>query len=107
MILSPDASSKFMIAGFSVLGEMELLKNTNLSNYEILKMATVNFATFFKENYGIIEAGKDADFILLDSNPLEDLKALKSVQGVYYNQHFLDKNALNTMREDILKTVQK
>ncbi|WP_084625927.1 amidohydrolase family protein [Flavobacterium soli] len=107
MLLSPDASSKYMIAGFSVLGEMNLLKNTELSNYEILKMATVNFATFFKENFGTIEVGKNADFILLDGNPLEDLKTLENLQGVYYNQHFLDKNALNTMRNDILKTVQK
>ena len=107
MLLSPDASSKYMIAGFSVLGEIELLKNAELSNYEILKMATVNFATFFRENYGTIEVGKDADFILIDNNPLEDLKALEELQGIYYNQHFLDKNALDTMREDILKTVQK
>lgn len=106
MILSPDASSKYMIAGFGVLEEMELLKNADLSNYEILKMATANFATFFKENYGTIEVGKDADFIVLDKNPLEDLDALKNVQAVYYNQNFLDKQALDRMRGEALKAVQ-
>ncbi|WP_330442383.1 amidohydrolase family protein [Flavobacterium sp. C4GT6] len=106
MILSPDSSSRFTIAGFSVLGEMELLKNSNLSNFEILKMPTVNFASFFGENYGAIKIGKNADFIVLDTNPLKDLKALRNVEGVYYNQHFLDKNELNRIREDILKTVQ-
>jgi hypothetical protein len=106
MILSPDATSKYMVAGFNVLGEMELLKNANLSNFEILKMATVNYANFFNENYGTIEVGKDADFILLDANPLEDLKTLKNVQGVYYNQNFLDKKALDVMRESVLKAVK-
>lgn len=106
MLLSPDASSKYMIAGFSVLGEMELLKNAGLSNYEILKTATVNFSLFFNENHGTIEAGKAADFILLEDNPLENLKTLNNVQGIYHNQHFLDKGALDVMREDILKTVQ-
>ena len=106
MILSPDASSKYMIAGFSVLGEMELLKNAQLSNYEILKMTTVNFAHFFKENYGTIEVGKDADFILLEANPLNDLSALKNIEGVYYNQHFLDKNVLTAMRKGLLSAVE-
>jgi hypothetical protein len=107
MILSPDATSKYMVAGFNVLGEMELLKNANLPNFEILKMATVNYANFFNENYGTIEVGKDADFILLNANPLEDLKTLKNVQGVYYNQNFLDKKALDVMRESVLKAVKK
>jgi hypothetical protein len=106
MLLSPDASSQYMIAGFSVLGEMELLQNANLSNYEILKMATVNFAAFFKEDYGTIEINKIADFMLLDANPLEDLKTLKNLQGIYYNQNFLDKKALDVMRESVLKALQ-
>ena len=107
MILSPDASSKYMIAGFSVLGEMELLKNAQLSNFEILKMTTVNFADFFNENYGTIEVGKDADFILLEGNPLESFSALKNVQGVYFNQQFLSPDMLNEMKQSLLKSVGK
>ena len=107
MILSPDASGKYMVAGFSVLDEMELLKNTKLSNYEILKMSTTNFANFFNENYGILEVGKDADFIILNSNPLEDLQTLKNIQGIYFNQHFINKKALDTIRDSVLKTIHK
>ncbi len=107
MILSPDASSKYMIAGFSVLGEMELLKNAQLSNFEILKMTTVNFADFFNENYGTIEVGKDADFILLEGNPLESFSALKNVHGVYLNQQFLSAELLNEMKQSLLKSVGK
>lgn len=107
MILSPDASSKYMIAGFSVLSEMELLKNTQLSNFEILKMTTANFADFFNENYGTIEVGKDADFILLEGNPLESFSALKNVKGVYFNQQFLSADMLNEMKQSLLKSVGK
>jgi hypothetical protein len=107
MLLSPDSSSKYMISGFSVLGEMELLKNAQLSNYDILKMATTNFAIFFNDhNYGIIEEGKGADFILLNNNPLKDLSALKEVQGLYYNNHFLDAKKLEAMRLKLLPTSQ-
>lgn len=98
MILSPDASSKYMSAGFNMLTEMELLKNGKLSNLEILQMATTNFADFFKENYGELKVGKDADFIILENNPLEDLKTLKNVKGVYYNQKFLDDNKLSLIK---------
>jgi cytosine/adenosine deaminase-related metal-dependent hydrolase len=69
-------------------------------------MATVNFAAFFKEDYGTIEINKIADFMLLDANPLEDLKTLKNLQGIYYNQNFLDKKALDVMRESVLKALQ-
>lgn len=106
MILSPDPSAKYMVSGFSVVGEMALLQNAKISNYEILKMATVNFSNLFKENYGTIEVGKDADFILLNANPLEDLNTLKNVEAVYYNQNFLDKKSLDSMREAVLKEVQ-
>lgn len=104
MLLSPDSSSKYMVSGFDMVGEMELLKNAQLSNYDILKMATANFATFFEENYGTIEVGKDADFILLNSNPLEDFKALKNIYGLYFNNQFLDEEKLSKMRMELLKS---
>lgn len=106
MLLSPDSSSKYMVSGFDMVGEMELLKSAELSNYDILRMATTNFATFFGENYGTIEAGKDADFIVLSTNPLEDLDALRKIEGVYFNNQFLDKEKLAAMRTELLETSQ-
>lgn len=106
MLLSPDSSSKYMIYGFDMVGEMELLKHAKLSNYDILKMATTNFATFFKENYGTIEVGKDADFILLSTNPLEDLNALRNIEGLYFNSQFLNSEKLEEMRSELLKSAQ-
>ena len=102
MLLSPDSSSKYMVAGFGVVGEMELLKNAELSNFEILKMATVNFSDLFKEDYGTIEAGKEADFILLNDNPLENINTLKTIEGVFFNENYLSKDALKKLSESIL-----
>lgn len=106
MILSPDSSSKYMVAGFSVLLEMELLKNAQLSNYEILKMATTNFATFFNADYGTIKEGQNADFILLNDNPLENLSTLKNIEGLYYNSNFLDSKKITDMRSALLQSSQ-
>jgi len=101
LLLSPDSSSKFIVPGFGLLEEMKLYKKAGLSNFDILKSATTNFALFFKENYGIIAPGKDADFILVKENPLEDLKALEQVEAVFYNKFYLDKNKLTEIAKSV------
>lgn len=107
MLLSPDASSKYMMTGCNMVNEMELLKNANLSNFEILQMATVNFATFHKEYNGVIKVNKPADFIILDQNPLEDLQTLKNIKGVFYNYNYLDSKTLEDMKKKLLDASSK
>jgi hypothetical protein len=107
MLLSPDASSKYMMTGCNMVNEMELLQNAKLSNFEILQMATVNFATFHKEDNGIIKVDKPADFIVLDQNPLENLQTLKSIKGVFFNSNYLDNKALDDMKNKWLATASK
>lgn len=102
LLLSPDSSSKFIVSGFGMLEEMNLYKKANLSNFEILKSATTNFALLFNENYGTIETGKNADFILLSQNPLQDLNALENIEAVFYNKFFLDKMQLNEIAKSVL-----
>ena len=107
MLLSPDASSKYMMTGCNMINEMELLKNANLSNFEILQMATVNFATFHKEYNGVIKVDKPADFIILDQNPLEDLQTLRNVKGVFFNNNYIDNKALEEIKKNLLATASK
>ena len=107
MLLSPDASSKYMMAGCNMVSEMDLLKKANLTNFEILQMATTNFSDFFKENYGVLKTGKDADFIILEKNPLEDLQTLKNVKGVFFNYNYLDAKALEEMKKKWLEAASK
>ena len=107
MLLSPDASSKYMMTGCNMINEMELLQNAKLSNFEILQMATVNFAEFHKEYYGKIKVDKPADFIVLDQNPLGNLQTLKNVKGVFFNYNYLDTKALQDMKNKRLTTASK
>lgn len=102
LLLSPDSSSKFIVSGFGMLEEMKLYQKAGLSNFDILRSATTNFALLFNENYGTIETGKDADFMLLSENPLQNLKALKSVNAVFYNNHYLDQKQLNEIAKSVL-----
>lgn len=102
LLLSPDSSSKFIVPGFGILEEMKLYKKTNISNLDILKSATTNFAFLFNGNYGTIEMGKNADFILLSQNPLQNLNALENIEAVFYNKIYLDKKQLNEIAKSVL-----
>lgn len=72
--------------------EMELLKVAGLSNMEVIMAATLENARFFgiDERLGSIEKGKIADLILLRENPLQDLKAMKTVEEVMLNGVFIE-----------------
>lgn len=106
MILSPDASVRYMIPGFNMITEMELLQKAALSPFAILQMATSNFATFFNGNYGELRVGKDADFIVLNDNPLENLKTLKNIQGLYYQDHYLSTADLELLKKQLKEAIK-
>lgn len=102
LLLSPDSSSKFIVPGFGFFEEIKLYKNAGLSNYDILRAATVNFASLFNENYGLIGVGAEADFMLLASNPLENIEALQEIDAIYFNGQYLDKTQLDEIAKSVL-----
>ncbi|GMA45971.1 metal-dependent hydrolase family protein [Tetragenococcus muriaticus] len=65
--------------------EMELMVNAGVTNLQALQAATINAANLLQieKQTGTIEADKLADFIILDDNPLENIKALQAEKSVY------------------------
>jgi imidazolonepropionase-like amidohydrolase len=66
---------------------MELLHEAGLSNMEVLVAATLQNARFFRieDRLGSIEPAKVADVIVVEGNPLKDLRAMRNVMGVMLN----------------------
>lgn len=64
--------------------EFELLVEAGMTEMEAITSATVNAATHIEmaEDIGTIEAGKFADIIAVDGNPLEDISELMEVDFV-------------------------
>lgn len=82
VLLSPD-NCLFNVPGYAMVEEMKLYQAAGISNYEILKCSTLNAANFFNESkkWGTIEVGKDATFIILDKNPMENIENISSVRS--------------------------
>jgi imidazolonepropionase-like amidohydrolase len=71
--------------GFAEHLEMELLVRAGLTPLEAITAATRNAARVLKieKRFGTIEKGKSADLVILSSNPAEDIKNTRKIEGVY------------------------
>jgi len=72
------------IAGFALHRELELYVEAGIPVADVLRVATVNAATLVGagDHKGQIKPGFDADWILLEGNPLEDIRAQRKVLQV-------------------------
>jgi adenine deaminase len=78
--------------GFSLHKELELLVEVGLTATDALRAATVWPAEFLglSESCGSIEVGKRADLVLLDDNPLRDIKNTQRIHAVILDGRLLD-----------------
>ena len=79
-----DTPIRLAIPGESLHRELELLVESGFSPREALGAATLEPARFFglDEEMGRIEAGQRADLLLLDADPLADVRHLRRIRGV-------------------------
>ncbi|MFQ3215185.1 MAG: imidazolonepropionase-like amidohydrolase [Marivirga sp.] len=72
-----------MGGAFTLHRELELYQQLGYSPAELLKLGSYDMAKYLgQEDRGIIEVGKLADFFLVPGNPVEDIKAIKTVAMV-------------------------
>jgi Tol biopolymer transport system component len=87
-----NAGSHGNIAGLSQHWEMRLLAQGGMGNHRILRAATLNGARTLglDGQIGSLEPGKLADLIVLDANPLEDIRGTDSVRYTMLNGRLYD-----------------
>jgi hypothetical protein len=97
IVSGTDAGIGITVPGTSIHQELSFYKEAGLSNYEVLKTATINPTKTHKEfeQMGSIQQGKFANFIVTKKNPLENLNELKKPEWVMVNGRKIDKKTLN------------
>ena len=85
------------IAGLAMHWEMRLFAEGGMSNQHILRAATLNGAITLgvDRQLGSLEPGKLADLIVLDENPLQDIRATNSVRYTLLNGRLYDAMSMN------------
>ena len=78
------AFNSYAYPGISLHGELEAMANAGISNLKALQNSAYNGAHFLKKesDYGTIEVGKISDLVMLNSNPLEDIKSTRDINFV-------------------------
>ena len=73
--------------GFGLHVELENYQDAGLSPFEVLQTATINGAMALnaQDDIGTIEVGKLADFIIVNANPLEDIRNARQTKMVIKN----------------------
>jgi len=75
--------------------ELQLMVEAGMRPAQALTAATVTAADFLRlADRGTLEAGKRADFVVLDANPLDDIANTKKIADVYLGGRKLDRQAM-------------
>lgn len=73
-----DSGFIFQLYGFAYIRELELLREAGFHPLEVIRAATLNGAEALRmdDKIGSIQPGKLADFVIVNENPLQNLKVL-------------------------------
>ena len=94
-----DCPIFYLTPGYSLHEELALLVKAGMTPLEAIGAATVKPAAYFKleKELGLIQAGMFADLVVLDANPLEDIRNTLKIDAVVRDGKFHDRAALDVL----------
>lgn len=92
VMMGTDAGNPTIFPGYSAHKELEFMAEAGMSNTDVLRTATIIPARFLGiENVnGSIAEGKTANFLILDGNPLEDVRNTQSIERVMLEGYWIE-----------------
>jgi imidazolonepropionase-like amidohydrolase len=105
LLVGSDVAALNIFPGFSVHDEMALfVSEIDLKPAEVIERATSRSAQFLRiaDSIGTVERGIVADLVLLEANPLQDIRNTRRIAAVVLRGALYDRNGL----DQILATVQ-
>ena len=93
------AFNSYVYPGISLHRELQELVDNGLSPLEALRTSAYNGSKFLGKNaeYGSISIGNASDLVILENNPLENIRNTKSVDAVIKGAQVFDSKALKEL----------
>ena len=91
LLVEQNARMALRVCDFGYVLELEMLQEAGFHPLEVFQAATMNGAATLSEwrkqpvEFGVVKAGKLADLVLVDQNPLHNLKVLYGNGAVKLN----------------------
>jgi imidazolonepropionase-like amidohydrolase len=100
-----DLSNPYVLPGFSLHDELSAFVKAGFTPLEALRTATLLPARYLgaTDSLGTVAAGKLADLVLLDADPLADIGNTTRIRAVIANGRFYDRAALDKLLEDAVE----
>jgi imidazolonepropionase-like amidohydrolase len=96
LLLGTDTPKLTVLPGFSLHEELQNLVAAGLTPYEAIRAGTSDAAVFLHQEseFGVVAAGRRADLLLLDANPLDDVDNVSRRVGVMVSGRWLPETEL-------------
>src|SRR5215470_3945675 len=95
IILGCDTGLEDHPFGMSEQHELESMVNAGMTPMQVIVAATSRAAEYLKLNkMGALASGKEADFLVLDANPLDNITNTQRISAVYIKGVAVDRAAL-------------
>ena len=100
-----DSPDPYVFPGSSLHEELELLVEAGFTPLQALQAATYHPARFMNhlDRYGVIEKDRAADLVLLNENPLSDIRNTRKIAGVVRDGKFYSREDLDKMLQQVEK----
>jgi imidazolonepropionase-like amidohydrolase len=105
IILGSDTGLEDHLFGMSEQHELESMANAGMTPMQVIVAATSRPAEYLQLNrMGLLASGREADFLVLDANPLDNITNTQRISTIYIKGVEVDRMAL---RQSLKKRVDK
>jgi imidazolonepropionase-like amidohydrolase len=103
LLAGTDTGAPYVLPGFGLHDELELMARAGVPPGAVLRISTLGAAEFLgrEADLGAVAAGKLADLVLLDANPLESVANTRRIRAVIAGGRLYDRATLDRLLADV------
>jgi hypothetical protein len=107
LLAGTDLGTSYLLPGFSLHDELAFLVEGGVTPAQALRAATYEPArSLGRRDAGTVERGKVADLVLLDADPLRDIRNTTRIDSVFVRGHHIDRATRRRMLAEIEAAAQ-